>query len=92
MAPDIDRLWEATQATALAPEDERQRLIKRAVNQKILVPDILSLMPAWPSEVQPDIDEINKEVDKWLTTSVSYSPVSHHRDEVANSAQRQRGR
>lgn len=71
MAPDIDRLWGATQATALEPEDERKRLIKRAVNQKILVPDILSLMPAWPSDVQPDVDEINKEIDEWLPTSVA---------------------
>ncbi|KAI0390734.1 terpene synthase [Xylariaceae sp. FL0594] len=68
MAPDIDRLWEATQTPGMVPEDERKRLIKRAANQKILVPDILSLMPAWPSELQPKIDEINREIDNWLPT------------------------
>ncbi|GAP88424.1 putative terpene synthase [Rosellinia necatrix] len=52
----------------LEPEDERERLIKRVMNQKILLPDILSYMPGWDSEVQPDVDEINEEIDQWLTT------------------------
>ncbi|KAI1429822.1 terpene synthase [Xylaria sp. FL1777] len=68
MALAIDRSWVPSPATAFEPEDERKRLIKRVLNQKVLVPDILSLMPAWPSEVQPDIEEINKEIDEWLPT------------------------
>jgi hypothetical protein len=50
--------------------DERKEVIKRALNKKVLVPDILALMPAWPSEFQPDIDEINLEIDEWLKTLV----------------------
>jgi hypothetical protein len=50
--------------------DERKEVIRRALNKKVLVPDILSLMPAWPSEFQPDIDEINLEIDEWLKTLV----------------------
>ncbi|KAI1353791.1 terpene synthase [Xylaria sp. FL0043] len=62
----VDRVRVPSPTTAFEPEDERRRLIKRVLNQKVLVPDILSLMPAWPSELQPDIDEINKEIDEWL--------------------------
>lgn len=48
--------------------DERKEVIKRVLNKKVLVPDILALMPAWISEFQPDIDEINLEIDEWLKT------------------------
>ena len=48
--------------------DERKPLVRNVLGQKVLVPDILSLMPAWPSNVQPDVDEINLEVDEWLKT------------------------
>jgi hypothetical protein len=68
MAPDIDRLWDSAKIAAYEHEDERKKLVKRALDQKILVPDILSLMPAWPSDVRPDIEEINREVDQWLLT------------------------
>lgn len=47
---------------------DRQLVIARALNEKITIPDILSYMPAWPSEFQPDIDEINIELDAWLKT------------------------
>lgn len=47
---------------------DRQKVILRALNQKITIPDILALMPAWKSEFQPDIDEINVEIDEWLKT------------------------
>ncbi|KAI1387589.1 terpene synthase [Hypoxylon trugodes] len=55
-----------TSGAAISFTDEKKNLIKRAVNQKVLVPNVLSLMPAWPTELQPDIDEVNKEVDEWL--------------------------
>ncbi|KAG7006028.1 hypothetical protein G7Y79_00016g040130 [Physcia stellaris] len=45
--------------------DERKRLVRNVLGQKVLVPDILSLMPAWPSNVQPDVDEINLEIFFW---------------------------
>lgn len=48
--------------------DERKEVIRRALNKKVLVPDILALMPGWISEFQPDIDEINLEIDEWLKT------------------------
>lgn len=47
---------------------DRQMVIARALNEKITIPDILSYMPAWPSEFQPDVDEINIEIDEWLRT------------------------
>lgn len=47
---------------------ERTEIIRRALNKKVLVPNILELMPAWPSELQPNIDEINVEIDEWLKT------------------------
>lgn len=67
MAPDIDRLTGYDQeATA-----ERQALIKRTAGQKVLIPDILSLLPGWRCELQPDIDSVNVEVDEWLKTYVT---------------------
>ncbi|KAI0863952.1 terpene synthase [Xylaria cubensis] len=68
MALVINRPSALGQITSFQPEDEREAIIKRVVNQKILVPDILSLMPAWPSAIQPDVEEINKEIDEWLPT------------------------
>ncbi|KAI1166210.1 terpene synthase [Nemania serpens] len=53
---------------ALDNQDEREQLTKRALNQKILVPDILSLMPAWPSNKHPDLEEIRRECDRYLLT------------------------
>lgn len=47
---------------------ERKEIIRRALNTKVLVPNILELMPAWPSEFQPNIDEVNVEIDEWLKT------------------------
>lgn len=55
-------------ATALEVQDEREQLTKRALNQKILVPDILSLMPAWPSAIHTDLEELRRECDRWLLT------------------------
>ncbi|KAI0554081.1 terpene synthase [Xylaria curta] len=68
MALVINRPSTLGQITNFQPEDEREAIIKRVVNQKILVPDILSLMPAWPSAIQPDVEEINEQIDEWLLT------------------------
>lgn len=80
MAPDIDHIWPSSPDGVTNLVDERKNLIKRALNQKVLVPNILSLMPAWPSELQPDIDEINKEIDVWLpTVNVAEKKKAKHR-------------
>ncbi|KAI0888411.1 putative pentalenene synthase [Annulohypoxylon maeteangense] len=80
MAPDIDHIWSSTTDIKIAPADERKILIKRALNQKILVPSILSLMPAWPSQVHPDVDEVNKEIDEWLlTVNIAEKKKAKHR-------------
>ncbi|KAI0178728.1 putative pentalenene synthase [Hypoxylon sp. FL1284] len=80
MAPDINHLWSASADTTASLVDERRSLIKRVINQKALVLNILSLMPEWPSELQPDIDEINKEIDEWLpTVDVAEKKKAKHR-------------
>ncbi|KAI2636618.1 terpene synthase [Xylaria nigripes] len=68
MAPDIDRIWAPEPDALVRPQDERKRLIKRAMKQKVIVPDLLSLMPAWDSAVHPDVDEVNEDIDRWLST------------------------
>ncbi|KAI1310572.1 terpene synthase [Xylaria venustula] len=76
----IDRIQVPNLAACLEPEDERRKLIKRVLNQKVLIPDILSLMPAWPSELQPDIEETNKEIDEWLpTVNIDEKKKAKHR-------------
>lgn len=84
MAPDIDHIWSSSTHSVEKPVesviDERKVLIKRALNQKILVPSILSLMPAWPSAVHPAVDEVNKEIDEWLlTVDVAEKKKAKHR-------------
>ncbi|KAH9907587.1 terpene synthase [Xylariomycetidae sp. FL2044] len=80
MAPDIDQLSVGSPGAHTHPVDERKDLIQRALGQKVLVPDILSLMPAWPSEVQPDVDETNLEIDQWLkTVNVAETKRAKHR-------------
>ena len=59
--------------------DERKHLVRSVLDQKVLVPDILSLMPAWPSNLQPDVDEINLEIDEWLKTLIFASSVKRLR-------------
>lgn len=54
------------------PIEERKSLIKRLVNQKVLVPDILTLLPGWRCKLQPDIDSTNEEIDVWLKTYISW--------------------
>ncbi len=72
MVPDIDRVARISPD----PIGDRKRVVERAKNQKILVPDILSLMPAWRVGLQPDIDSVNEEIDVWLKTYVlSWMPV-----------------
>ena len=51
--------------------NERKDVIRRALNKKVLIPNILAFMPAWLSEFQPDVDEINLELDEWLQRFVS---------------------
>lgn len=66
----FDRMPGASQTTddVATLSGERKEIIRRALNTKVLVPNILELMPAWPSEFQPNIDEVNVEIDEWLKT------------------------
>ncbi|KAL6901146.1 hypothetical protein GGI43DRAFT_383486 [Trichoderma evansii] len=57
-----------TTDNAIKLPDERKEVIRRALDKKVLVPNILELMPEWHSEFQPDIDEINVKIDEWLKT------------------------
>ncbi|KAI0905844.1 terpene synthase [Ustulina deusta] len=76
----IERVWAPSPITTLKPEDERKKLIKRVLNQKILVPDILSLMPAWPFDVSPDFETVIEEIDEWLlTVNIDEKKKAKHR-------------
>ncbi|KAL7621962.1 hypothetical protein AAE478_007463 [Parahypoxylon ruwenzoriense] len=80
MAPDIDRIWSAGTDVAPSPTDERKNLVKRVLNQKVFVPNLLSLMPAWPTDIYPDIDEVTKVIDEWLpTVNVDEKKKAKHR-------------
>ena len=77
MIPDIDRLAENSCAAIASPpipqlettsQEAKTNLISRLQNQKILVPDLLSLLPGWRYGLQPNIDTINVEIDEWLKT------------------------
>lgn len=68
MISTIDRFAGSVTEESINFIDERKNVVRRVLNQKVLVPDILSLMPAWPSNMQPDVDEINLEIDEWLKT------------------------
>ncbi|RWA13974.1 hypothetical protein EKO27_g1150 [Xylaria grammica] len=79
MAVAIEMPWAPGPIATLEPQNEREKLIKRVLNQKILVPDILSLMPAWSSEV-PDIWRLDKIIDEWLpTVNVDERKKAKHR-------------
>ena len=52
----------------LNPITDRRAVIQKLQGQKVLVPDILSYMPAWRLGLHPAVDTINKELDTWLKT------------------------
>lgn len=52
------------------PISDREKVVERLKGQKILVPDILSLLRGWRCDLQPDIDAVNEEIDIWLKTYV----------------------
>ncbi|KAI5922436.1 terpene synthase [Camillea tinctor] len=86
MAPDINRIWDTNQiwdpisGPVVDPAEERKSLVKRASNQKVLVPDLVSLLPTWPCDIQPDIDEVNEEIDEWLKgVDISEDKKAKHR-------------
>ncbi|KAI1175881.1 terpene synthase [Nemania sp. FL0916] len=68
MAIEVERHYVPTINRAAEPQDEREQLVKRVMNQKVLVPNILSLMPAWPSAINPAQEKTSEEVDRWLAT------------------------
>ncbi|KAM0451570.1 hypothetical protein ACHAPV_009909 [Trichoderma viride] len=79
----FDRMPGASQTTddVATLSGERKEIIRRALNTKVLVPNILELMPAWPSEFQPNIDEVNVEIDEWLkTVNIAEEKKRKHRE------------
>lgn len=88
MAPDIDRIAQvplvdqsklasiststSTSKTEPISESEKQRLLSRLEGKKLLVPDLISLLPGWRYGLHPDVDAVNEEIDEWLKTYSFY--------------------
>jgi hypothetical protein len=84
MAPDIDRihqvpLVDSSKRAAIITDkqilkkgppsaEEKQALISRIEGQKLLVPDLISLLPGWRYGLHPDVDAVNEVIDEWLKT------------------------
>lgn len=83
MAPDIDRVVEGLSTQPSKPtsasvrpkskvepisEAEKQELLSRLEGKKLLVPDLISLLPGWRYGLHPDVDPVNEELDEWLKT------------------------
>lgn len=84
MAPDIDRVTGglSVQSSKLASasavksspkiepisESEKRELLSRLEGKKLLVPDLISLLPGWRYGLHPDVDPVNEELDEWLKT------------------------
>jgi len=82
MAPDIEYM--EYQARTTEPKSthtaERKALIRRLQGQKVLVPDIITYMPAWRVGLNPVVDSVNKELDVWLkTVNVEKHKKTKHR-------------
>jgi ABC-type uncharacterized transport system involved in gliding motility auxiliary subunit len=56
-------------------EYEIQRLVQRCGGRTVHVPNLMSLMPAWPKNIQSKevLDEVNEEIDEWLKRYVTCS-------------------
>lgn len=84
MAPDINRVTEvlAGQPSGIASTSsvksnhktepisdlEKRELLSRLEGKKLLVPDLISLLPGWRYGLHADIDPVNEELDEWLKT------------------------
>ncbi|QGA20885.1 hypothetical protein EYB26_008595 [Talaromyces marneffei] len=84
MAPDITRFTEglSAQLSELASttsiksspkvepisKSEKRELLSRLEGKKLLVPDLISLLPGWRYGLHPDVDPVNEEIDEWLKT------------------------
>lgn len=84
MAPDIDRITgglpvhssklASTSTVKSSPkrepisESEKRELLSRLEGKKLLVPDLISLLPGWRYGLHPDVDPVNEELDEWLKT------------------------
>jgi len=70
MAPDME--YRDHQTRAKGPKSDhtadRKALVRRMQGQKVLVPDIITYMPAWRVGLHPAVDAINTELDIWLKT------------------------
>lgn len=84
MAPDIDRVtgglpvqsskvasnYTVKSSPKIEPisESEKRELLSRLEGKKLLVPDLISLLPGWRYGLHPDVDSVNEELDEWLKT------------------------
>lgn len=84
MAPDIDRIAQvpqvdqsklasipsstSTSKTESISDLEKKKLLSRLEGKKLLVPDLISLLPGWRYGLHPDVDAVNMEIDEWLKT------------------------
>lgn len=57
-------------ASPLNSNTERKDVIERLKNQIIVIPNLLSLLPGWRCEVNPNVDVIEKEFHIWLERHV----------------------
>lgn len=99
MAPDIDRINQVplvvpsklasiavdkqTTKTGPVTEEETQELLSRIEGKKLLVPDLISLLPGWRYGLHPDVDSVNEEIDEWLKT---YTHPPCHTNQNAESS------
>ncbi|KAI1803295.1 putative pentalenene synthase [Daldinia bambusicola] len=78
---------EVQQGTLLAQDTtplfitERDNIIKKVLHQKIRLPNVMTLTPEfWFNEIQPDLDEVNREIDEWLpSVDVAEEKKAKHR-------------
>lgn len=86
MAPDIDRIHQVPllntskrasittdknrlKKVPVSPEDT-EKILSRIRGKKLLVPDLISLLPGWRYGLHPNIDAVNEEIDEWLKTYI----------------------
>ncbi|KAI1478056.1 putative pentalenene synthase [Daldinia eschscholtzii] len=81
MAVEVQQAPSAVKDTASLFKTERDNIVNRVLNQKLRLPNVMSLTPEfWFNEIQPDLEEVNTEIDKWLpSVDVAEEKKAKHR-------------